>query len=90
MAQMEANKNQQGHLSQAAAQSLVYRSEPTARATGTNLVNAQPITRAGLQRAFDTSADRYYIDELVNNKTHLTLLSTQPVHHQASANGKQA
>ena len=69
IAKMEADKTRDGHLSQAAAQSLVYQSEPTARATGSNLVNAQPITRSGLQRAFDrVGLDRYFIDELVNNK----------------------
>ena len=69
IAKMEADKTKDGHLSQAAAQSLVYQSEPTARATGSNLVNAQPITRSGLQRAFDrVGLDRYFIDELVNNK----------------------
>ena len=92
MAQMEANKNQQGHLSQAAAQSLVYRSEPTARATGTNPVNAQPITRAGLQRAFDrVGLDRYYIDELVNNKDafNIAVSSTGSTQESMSTNGKQ-
>ena len=92
MAQMEANKNQQGHLSQAAAQSLVYRSEPTARATGTNLVNAQPITRSGLQRAFDrVGLDRYYIDELVNNKDafNIAVSSTGSIQESMSTNGKQ-
>ena len=92
MAQMEANKNQQGHLSQAAAQSLVYRSEPTARATGTNLVNAQPITRAGLGRAFDrVGLDRYYIDELVNNKDafNIAINSTGSSQESLSTNGKQ-
>ena len=92
MAQMEANKNQQGHLSQAAAQSLVYRSEPTARATGSNLVNAQPITRAGLQRAFDrVGLDRYYIDELVNNKDafNIAVSSTGSTQESMSTNGKQ-
>ena len=92
MAQMEANKNQQGHLSQAAAQSLVYRSEPTARATGTNLVNAQPITRAGLGRAFDrVGLDRYYIDELVNNKDafNIAVSSTGSTQESMSTNGKQ-
>ena len=92
MAQIEANKNQQGHLSQAAAQSLVYRSEPTARATGTNLVNAQPITRAGLQRAFDrVGLDRYYIDELVNNKDafNIAINSTGSSQESLSTNGKQ-
>ena len=92
IAQMEANKNQAGHLSQAAAQSLVYRSEPTARATGTNLVNAQPITRAGLQRAFDrVGLDRYYIDELVNNKDafNIAINSTGSSQESLSTNGKQ-
>ena len=92
MAQMEANKNQQGHLSQAAAQSLVYRSEPTARATGTNLVNAQPITRSGLQRAFDrVGLDRYYIDELVNNKDafNIAINSTGSTQESMPTNGKQ-
>ena len=92
MAQMEANKTQAGHLSQAAAQSLVYRSEPTARATGTNLVNAQPITRAGLQRAFDrVGLDRYYIDELVNSKDafNIAINSTGSSQESLSTNGKQ-
>ena len=92
MAQMEANKNQQGHLSQAAAQSLVYRSEPTARATGSNLVNAQPITRAGLQRAFDrVGVDRYYIDELANNKDafNIAISSTGSAQESMPTNGKQ-
>ena len=92
MAQMEANKNQQGHLSQAAAQSLVYRSEPTARATGTNLVNAQPITRAGLGRAFDrVGLDRYYIDELVGNEDafNIAINSTGSSQESFSTNGKQ-
>ena len=92
MAQMEANKNQQGHLSQAAAQSLVYRSEPTARATGSNLVNAQPITRAGLQRAFDrVGLDRYYIDELVGNEEafNMAINSTGSSQESMSTNGKQ-
>ena len=92
MAQMEANKNQQGHLSQAAAQSLVYRSEPTARATGSNLVNAQPITRAGLQRAFDrVGLDRYYIDELVGNEEafNIAVSSTGSTQESMSTNGKQ-
>ena len=92
MAQMEANKTQAGHLSQAAAQSLVYRSEPTARATGTNLVNAQPITRAGLQRAFDrVGLDRYYIDELVNNQDafNIAINSTGSSQESLSTNGKQ-
>ena len=92
IAQMEATKNQAGHLSQAAAQSLVYRSEPTARATGTNLVNAQPITRAGLQRAFDrVGLDRYYIDELVNNKDafNIAISSTGSSQESLSTNGKQ-
>lgn len=92
MAQMEANKNQQGHLSQAAAQSLVYRSEPTARATGTNPVNAQPITRAGLQRAFDrVGLDRYYIDELVGNEDafNIAINSTGATQESFSTNGKQ-
>ena len=92
MAQMEANKNQQGHLSQAAAQSLVYRSEPTARAAGSNLVNAQPITRAGLGRAFDrVGLDRYYIDELVNNKDafNIAVSSTGSTQESMSTNGKQ-
>ena len=92
MAQMEANKNQQGHLSQAAAQSLVYRSEPTARATGSNLVNAQPITRSGLQRAFDrVGLDRYYIDELVNNRDafNIAVNSTGSSQESLSTNGKQ-
>ena len=92
MAQMEANKNQQGHLSQAAAQSLVYRSEPTARATGTNLVNAQPITRAGLGRAFDhVGLDRYYIDELVANEEafNMAINSTGSSQESMSTNGKQ-
>ena len=69
IAKMEADKTKDGHLSQAAAQSLVYQSEPNAVATASNLVNAQPITRSGLQRAFArVGLDRYYIDELVNNK----------------------
>lgn len=69
IAKMEADKTKDGHLSQAAAQSLVYQSEPNAIATASNLVNAQPITRSGLQRAFNrVGLDRYYIDELVNNK----------------------
>jgi len=92
MAQMEANKNQQGHLSQAAAQSLVYRSEPTARAAGSNLVNAQPITRAGLGRAFDrVGLDRYYIDELVNNKDafNIAVSSTGSTQESMPTNGKQ-
>ena len=92
MAQMEANKNQQGHLSQAAAQSLVYRSEPTARATGSNLVNAQPITRAGLGRAFDrVGLDRYYIDELVGNEEafNIAINSTGSSQESMSTNGKQ-
>ena len=92
MAQMEANKNQQGHLSQAAAQSLVYRSEPTARATGTNLVNAQPITRAGLGRAFDrVGLDRYYIDELVGNEDafNIAINSTGSTQESMPTNGKQ-
>ena len=92
MAQMEATKNQAGHLSQAAAQSLVYRSEPTARATGSDLVNAQPITRAGLQRAFDrVGLDRYYIDELVNNKDafNIAVSSTGSTQESMSTNGKQ-
>ena len=92
MAQMEANKNQQGHLSQAAAQSLVYRSEPTARATASNLVNAQPITRSGLQRAFDrVGLDRYYIDELVNNKDayNIAISSTGSTQESMPTNGKQ-
>ena len=92
MAQMEANKNQQGHLSQAAAQSLVYRSEPTARATGSNLVNAQPITRAGLGRAFDrVGLDRYYIDELVSNEEafNMAINSTGSSQESMSTNGKQ-
>ena len=92
MAQTEANKNQQGHLSQAAAQSLVYRSEPTARATGTNLVNAQPITRAGLGRAFDrVGLDRYYIDELVGNEEafNMAINSTGSSQESMSTNGKQ-
>ena len=92
MAQMEANKNQQGHLSQAAAQSLVYRSEPTARATGSNLVNAQPITRAGLGRAFDrVGLDRYYIDELVGNEEafNMAINSTGSSQESMSTNGKQ-
>ena len=92
MAQMEANKNQQGHLSQAAAQSLVYRSEPTARATASNLVNAQPITRAGLQRAFDrVGVDRYYIDELANNKDafNIAIGSTGSSQESMPTNGKQ-
>ena len=92
MAQMEANKNQQGHLSQAAAQSLVYRSEPTARAAGSNLVNAQPITRAGLGRAFDrVGLDRYYIDELVGNEEafNIAINSTGSSQESMSTNGKQ-
>ena len=92
IAQMEANKNQQGHLSQAAAQSLVYRSEPTARATGSNLVNAQPITRSGLQRAFDrVGLDRYYIDELVGNEDafNIAINSTGSSQESFSTNGKQ-
>ena len=92
IAQMEANKNQQGHLSQAAAQSLVYRSEPTARATASNLVNAQPITRSGLQRAFDrVGLDRYYIDELVNNKDafNIAISSTGSTQESMPTNGKQ-
>ena len=69
MAQMEANKNQQGHLSQAAAQSLIYRSEPGAKATASNLKNAQPITRVGLQQAFEKANSKsYYIDGMVLNK----------------------
>ena len=92
IAQMEANKNQQGHLSQAAAQSLVYRSEPTARATASNLVNAQPITRSGLQRAFDrVGVDRYYIDELANNKDafNIAISSTGSAQESMPTNGKQ-
>ena len=92
MAQMEANKNQQGHLSQATAQSLVYRSEPTARATGSNLVNAQPITRSGLERAFArVGLDRYYIDELVNNKDafNIAISSTGSTQESMPTNGKQ-
>ena len=92
IAQMEANKNKEGHLSQAAAQSLVYRSEPTAKATGTNLVHAQPITRSGLQRAFDRlGLDRYYIDELVNNKEafNIAINSTGSTQESMSTNGKQ-
>ena len=92
IAQMEATKNQAGHLSQAAAQSLVYRSEPTAKATGTNLVHAQPITRAGLQRAFDRlGLDRYYIDELVNNKEafNIAINSTGSTQESMPTNGKQ-
>ena len=92
MAQMEATKNQAGHLSQAAAQSLVYRSEPTARATGSDLVNAQPITRAGLGRAFDrVGLDRYYIDELVNNKDafNIAVSSTGSTQESMSTNSKQ-
>ena len=92
IAQMEANKNQRGHLSQAAAQSLVYHSEPTARATGSNLVNAQPITRSGLERAFDrVGLDRYYIDELVNNKDafNIAISSTGSTQESMPTNGKQ-
>ena len=92
IAQMEANKNKEGHLSQAAAQSLVYRSEPTAKATGTNLVHAQPITRSGLQRAFDRlGLDRYYIDELVNNKEafNIAINSTGSTQESMPTNGKQ-
>ena len=92
MAQMEATKNQAGHLSQAAAQSLVYRSEPTARATGTNPINAQPITRSGLQRAFDrVGLDRYYIDELVGNEDafNIAINSTGSTQESFSTNGKQ-
>ena len=69
IAKMEADKNKEGHLSQAAAQSLIYQSEPNAKANASDLVNAQPITSAGIKRAFDkVGVNRYYIDELVNNK----------------------
>ena len=49
IAKMEADKNKEGHLSQAAAQSLIYQSEPNAKANASDLVNAQPITSSGLK-----------------------------------------
>ena len=68
LAQMEADKDKDGHLSQAVTQSLIYKSEPSAKATVSNPVNAQPITRDGLQKAFEKANPRgYYVDQLVMN-----------------------
>ncbi len=50
-------KIQQGHLGVKLRHKVwSYRSEPTARATGANLVNAQPILRAGLNVHLTASA----------------------------------
>ena len=69
IAKMEADKGKDGHLSQAAAQSLIYSSESGAKATASNLKNAQPITRVGLQQAFEKANSKtYYIDGMVLNK----------------------
>ena len=68
LAQMEADKDKDGHLSQAVTQSLIYKSEPSAKATVSNPENAQPITRDGLQKAFEKANPRgYYVDQLVMN-----------------------
>lgn len=69
IAKMEADKGKDGNLSQAVAQSLIYKSEPGAKATASNLKNAQPITRVGLQQAFEKANSKtYYIDGMVLNK----------------------
>lgn len=69
IAKMEADKGKDGNLSQAVAQSLIYKSEPGAKATASNLKNAQPITRVGLQQAFEkANAKTYHIDGMVLNK----------------------
>lgn len=69
IAKMEADKGKDGNLSQAVAQSLIYKSEPDAKATASNLKNAQPITRVGLQQAFEKANSKtYHIDGMVLNK----------------------
>lgn len=69
IAKMEADKGKDGNLSQAVAQSLIYKSEPGAKATASNLKNAQPITRVGLQQAFEKANSKtYHIDGMVLNK----------------------
>lgn len=69
IAKMEADKGKDGNLSQAVAQSLIYKSEPGAKANASNLKNAQPITRVGLQQAFEKADSKtYYIDAMVLNK----------------------
>ena len=69
IAKMEADKGKDGNLSQAVAQSLIYKSEPSAKATASNLKNAQPITRVGLQQAFEKANSKtYHIDGMVLNK----------------------
>ena len=69
IAKMEADKGKDGNLSQAVAQSLIYKSEPGSKATASNLKNAQPITRVGLQQAFEKANSKtYHIDGMVLNK----------------------
>ena len=69
IAKMEADKGKDGNLSQVVAQSLIYKSEPGAKATASNLKNAQPITRVGLQQAFEKANSKtYHIDGMVLNK----------------------
>ena len=69
IAKMEADKGKDGNLSQAVDQRLIYKSEPGAKATASNLKNAQPITRVGLQQAFEKANSKsYYIDGMVLNK----------------------
>ena len=69
IAKMEADKGKYGNLSQAVAQSLIYKSEPGSKATASNLKNAQPITSVGLQQAFEKANSKtYHIDGMVLNK----------------------
>ena len=91
IAKMEADKGKDGHLSQAAAQSLIYKSEPTAKATVSNATNALPISADGIKRAFEAiQLKPYYFDALVSNSRSykIAIDSTVSTQENLSVDGK--